>query len=51
MEVAEQRNDRVVIEVEGDGGNQVAPKADVCRYRQRYTFLADRIECDGELEW
>jgi hypothetical protein len=24
---------------------------DVLRYRQRYTFLADRIVCDGELEW
>lgn len=51
MTVAERGADRVVVEVEGKGGNQVAPKADVLRYRQRYTFLPDRIVCDGELEW
>jgi hypothetical protein len=51
LRVLEQGAERVVVEVEGKGGNQVAPKADVIRYRQRYTFLADRVVCDGELEW
>jgi CubicO group peptidase (beta-lactamase class C family) len=51
MRVMEHTPDRVVVEVEGVGGNQVMPKADVCRYRQRYVFLPDRIQCAGELDW
>ncbi len=49
--IGEKSNERVVVEVEGRGGNQVEPKADVVRYRQRYTFRPDRILCEGELEW
>lgn len=51
LSVLEQRADRVVVEVTGRGGNQVSPKADVVRYRQRYTFSADRVVCEGEIEW
>jgi hypothetical protein len=51
LSVMERSASRVVVEVEGTSGNQVSPKADVLRYRQRYTFLADRIECAGEMEW
>ena len=51
MEVLEKQADRVVVEVEGKAGNQVAPKKDVIRYRQRYTFFPNRILCDGEVEW
>jgi hypothetical protein len=51
LSVLEKRADRVLIEAAGRAGNQVAPKADVLRYRQRYTFLADRIVCDGQVEW
>ncbi|MCI0461317.1 MAG: hypothetical protein L0Z62_30585 [Gemmataceae bacterium] len=51
LAIREERPNRVVFDVEGKGGNQVAPKADVVQYRQRYTLLPDRIICDGELEW
>jgi hypothetical protein len=49
--VSESTTDRVVVDVEGTSGNQVEPMMDVLRYHQRYTFLADRIICEGNLEW
>src|SRR5579871_1221915 len=51
MEVEELTPERVVVVVEGKGGNQTQPKADVLRFRQKYTFLPDRIVCAGEIEW
>lgn len=51
LSVLEERADRIVVEAMGRAGNQVEPKADVLRYLQRYTFLADRLICDGQVEW
>lgn len=49
--VMESRPDRVVVTVEGRSGNQVEPQVDVISYRQRYTFTADRIMCEGDVDW
>jgi enterochelin esterase-like enzyme len=51
LSILEEQPDRIVVEVTGRAGNQVTPKADVLRYRQRYTFLVDRIVCEGEVDW
>jgi CubicO group peptidase (beta-lactamase class C family) len=51
LSVLEDRPDRIVVEATGRAGNQVAAQKDAVRFRQRYTFLADRIVCDGEVEW
>ena len=51
LSVLEERADRIVAEATGRAGNQVAASTEVLRFRQRYTFLADRIVCDGQVEW
>ena len=51
LSVLEEQADRIVIETTGRAGNQVAAQKDVIRFRQRYTFLADRVICDGAIEW
>src|SRR5579883_723162 len=51
LSVVEKSSTRIVVEVEGTGGNQVEPKADVIHFRQRYTFLPDRVICDGDVRW
>ncbi len=51
LSILEEQADRIVVEAAGRAGNQVVANADVIRFRQRYTFLADRIVCDGQVEW
>jgi CubicO group peptidase (beta-lactamase class C family) len=54
VRVVSQDGDGVVIEATGRGfgWRLLGPESEVVvEYRQTYTFLADRIICDGEFRW